>query len=205
MIQKLVQGSMMLMIASLGACASINSLTRAKTLKAGEKEFHVGVEYSNLLRKMDGTDTDSKTFGVDLAARYGATDDDEIGLRLVNSFAYGAADYKRALLKGDTNVSMGALVGYLSYEVGSEKFKQIDLGIPFYIDHDVSSSVTLLASPKFQYSIVSGTGAKNYSSIVLSGGARFGTSSGLHLEFGYGIPFLKGMDGMWQANAGLFF
>lgn len=195
----------MLVAATLGGCASINSLTRAKTLKAGDKEFYSGVEYSNLLRKMDGGSTDTKTFGVDLAGRYGITDQDEVGGRLVNSLAYAGVDYKRALISGDMNLSTGAVLGYLSYQVGDSKYKQFDLGIPVYIDYQVSNELVLLASPKLVYSVVSGTGADNYGSLVLSAGARFGETQGIHLEFGYGIPFKKALDGMWQANAGIFF
>lgn len=196
---------MITLLSVLGACASINSLTRAKNLKAGTHELYAGIEYSNLLRKMDGGDTDTNTFGVDVAGRYGITDQDEVGVKLANTLAYFGADYKRGLITGDFNVSAGAAVGYLKYTVGSNSFSQIDMGIPVYVDYEASEELVFFASPKFQYSLVSGDNASSFSSLVLSAGARLGQESGVHFEFGYGIPFNKGADGMWQANAGIYF
>jgi hypothetical protein len=196
--------NMAVLVGLLGACASINSLTRAKTLPAGQKELYAGVEYSNLLRKTDGTQNDLNTFGVDVAARFGITDQDEVGAKLANTFAYLSGDYKRALIQGQTNVSSGIVLGGLSYSNASnQKFTQVDIAVPLYVDFEVTPEFTLIAAPKLMYSFVSGT-PENFASCVLSAGMRYGKESGLHLEGGYAIPF-NDADGMWQMNAGVFF
>jgi|GEM_PF-1322718 len=199
-----------LAVLAFGRCASINNLTGAKTQAAGDLELYTGVDYSNLLRKSDGTSTDTKTFGIDFAGRYGLTGDDEIGFKLANSFSYLSGDYKRALIKdGIFYLSSGVGVGYLGYEVtgGTEslKYKQIDMFVPVYMDYYVSPSFGLLFGPKFVYSIVSGEGAENVATAVLSGGFRWGQKAGMHAEFGYGIPFQDGAEGLWQTNVGFFY
>src|SRR5688572_3756315 len=108
----------------LPACASITSLTTAKTLKEGDLEVTAAAGYSNLKLKIDeddisGGNPDFKVFVVDIAGRYGITDQDELGLRAVN-IGYFMGDYKRSLIASSAfGLSAGAGLGYTSWTLGS--------------------------------------------------------------------------------------
>ena len=129
-------GILSVAVSMLGACASINNLTGAKTLAQGKHEIFVGVDYSNLLKKRDSVTASDTTFGFDIAGRFGITNEDEVGVKLANTLAYIGLDYKRAIIAGGPfRFSTGAGLGYLKYSVGTADFKEIDLFVPAYVDH----------------------------------------------------------------------
>jgi hypothetical protein len=166
----------------IGACASITSMTTAKTLKDGQSEKAVAVGYSNLKLKTDAGDTSTTAPGVDLAWRYGLTDDDEVGVRLAN-LAYLIGDYKRAIIKGsDFGLSLGAGIGGTHYSIGNDSYTIFDLYVPtVYLDWYASDEMTVFMAPKLIYRVSSGSGSQKFAQMALSGGVKWGKESGVIL------------------------
>ena len=202
------------LIGSLGllasACASITSLTTAKTLKAGESQWTVAGTYSNLKLKTDdvvsGSSPSLTTPGIDVAYRRGLTDDDEIGLRLAGTMTYYQGDYKRALLKGGPlELSIGGGLGGTQYSVGTESTTIVDFYLPtVYVDFNVSDNFTIFTAPKFIYRKSTLNGGSG-SQMAVSGGIKWGKSAGVIVEGGWTKFFKDGVDSGWQLAAGFFF
>ncbi len=199
-------------LAGLGACASITSLTTAKTLKGGTSEWAVAGTYSNL--KLNQSEEDiakgdvaTTAPGVDVQWRYGLTDDDEIGLRAANTLTYFIGDYKRALVKGsDFGLSIGAGIGGTQYSIGTVSNTVLDFYVPtVFADFYVSDSMTIFAAPKFMFRMQMGDVSSNMSQLAVSGGMKWGKDSGVILEGGWSKAFVDGAGSGWQVAAGYFF
>jgi hypothetical protein len=197
----------------LGGCASITSMTTAKTLDQGDSKFIVGLGYSNLKLKVDSPDSSLKVPGADFMYRYGITNKDEIGIRIAN-FSFLIGDYKRSLLATDKfGVSLGAGIGGTSYSSSatvsgtsnSSSTTIVDFYVPLYLDFYAAENVTLFTAPKYIYRIASGDDASNSSQFALSGGVKFGQKSGVMLEAAWSKQLSGGDASFWQGMFSFFY
>lgn len=199
-------------MALLGSgCASITSLTTAKTLEAGASEWTAAATYSNLklnlnTQDLQSGDTSATAPGIDVAYRYGLTNDDEVGVRLSGTLTYYQADYKRALLReGPFALSLGAGVGGTHYSIGDTSSTIVDFYVPtVYGDYNIADGITLFTAPKYIYRVSSLSGAGG-SQLAVSGGVKWGKTSGVIVEGGWSKFFRDGISSGWQFALGGFF
>jgi hypothetical protein len=191
-------------------CASVTNLHTAKVLEKGAHSHTIAGGVGNV--DLDGGDGElaSKTIAVDYMFRYGLTEKDEVGVKLTNLGAYAMADYKRALIEGEKfYLSAGAALGgtQVTMSVGEEEASTtfIDIYVPVYADYWVTPTMALYASPKYILRTVSGESSDVSHQVGVSGGFRWGQSSGFLAEIGYNKQLGEGDLSYWQAMGGFFF
>jgi hypothetical protein len=207
----------MTLVSLLSACASVTSLTGAKTLKEGDREFAIAAGYSNLKLKISdsdlGGDEPSTTVpNLDAALRYGLTDKDELGIRLVNFGAMTIGDYKRSLYTSEQfAVSVGAGLGYTkftsSFGADSSSTTIVDLIVPAYADYYASKDLTLYTAPRFIFRKIAGDSSDTQTMMGVNLGLKFGQEAGVLFEGGYAFQLGQdeSLENGWQVMAGFFF
>jgi hypothetical protein len=191
-------------------CASVTNLHTAKVLDKGAHSHTLAGGVGNVDLSTDDGGTSGNTISADYMFRYGLTEKDEVGVKFTNFGAYVMGDYKRALIEGDKfYLSAGAGLGgtKVSITMGEEEQSTtwLDLYLPLYADYWVTPNFALYASPKYILRTVWGEESDVAHQVGLSGGFKWGQSSGFLAEVGYNKQLGEGDIGYWQAMGGFFF
>jgi hypothetical protein len=161
----------------LASCASLTAMQSARPLAEDEQQFSYAVSASQLKPLSDST---RQAFpGVDLMARGGLTDRDELGFRLANTGTFLLVDYKRSLVANPSfYLSAGLAAGGIVIKDSTGESSIFDLYLPVYVDIALRKDIALVFSPKYIFR----TEAFHGRQAALSGGIRLGNRQGFLFE-----------------------
>ncbi|NCN27198.1 hypothetical protein GW915_06430 [bacterium] len=194
----------------LNNCASVTNLQSAETLPEGEYSHTIAAGYGEV-----NLDNDNGVIGsaaaFDYMLRYGLTDQDEIGFRLVNFATYFQGDYKRKLYDdGAVKLSAGLGLGGTKVTIGvgtsETSLTFVDVFVPVYADYWFDDLKAIFISPKYMLSFSSGGGSsETFHRLGGSVGFRWGKSQGVLTEVGYLKTLSEDNLDLWQVMVGGFF
>lgn len=178
----------------LSGCVSMSSLQTARTLKDGESRQTFGGGVFNSKSKIGTLEFESNLPYVEYSYRRGFGENFDAGLKLTLIGAY-AADAKYQVYAAEKfAMSVGAGLGYMSYETKSgdveSKVNYIDVILPVYFSYDFTPGFSLYAAPKYVHRSASGDATGSDSIVGAAVGTKIGEKSGVFIE----AAMVKGKD-----------
>jgi len=206
----------------LTGCPSLSTMQTPATVPKGEVRFGIGLEGVGYSEKdsAGGTSTVAAP-QFELNARYGVTDDIDIGAKLYLIGAEIGGKYQFA--KGTFEAAVAPAASYISVSLdsggsgGSDSFSVAYLHLPLLLGYKVTDSLELAFGPKALYAIATGSASDSMNqSSVTSSGFMAGGFGSIQLKIGKAFwlapevnvykPFTKGATGViWQGGLALLF
>src|SRR5512140_1228870 len=206
----------------LTGCPSLSTMQTPATVPKGELRFGVGLEGVGYSEKESGGTTSTVTAPqLELNARYGVTDNIDVGAKLYLIGAEVGGKYQ--FVKGAFEAAVAPAASYISVSLdsgnggGSSSFSVTYLHLPLLLGYKLTDWFELAFGPKALYAIASGSANDSTSqSSVTSSGFMVGGFGSLQLRIGKAFwlapevnvykPFTKGATGViWQGGLALLF
>lgn len=201
-------------------CPSLSTMQTPATVPKGEVRFGAGLESVGFSEK-DSTGTTSTTTvpQFEFNARYGVTDNIDIGAKLYLVGLEVGGKYQFA--KGDFEAAIAPAVSYISVTVSdngnNDTLRVAYLHLPLLLGYKLTDSFELAFGPKVLYAIATGTASSSTSqSSATSSGFMAGGFASIQLRLGKAFwlapeinvykPFTEGASGViWQGGLALLF
>lgn len=161
----------------------MSTMQTARTQNEGTGSWTTGLGYESLVITKGGSSGDNalvdedeieniKVPIIEVGYRRGFSANIDGGLKLtLPGTLTGDVKYSLSGEASPTATAVGLSLGYISFSAGDSKYTIIDVGLPFYISHDMSEVMSLYFVPRPQMRMVSG---ESGSASVVNIGATVG-------------------------------